>query len=141
MTAQVAINAMFQQFNDSWNAGASAIVGYVPAVRYKGKKESAIPDATLYWCRVSEQTVMEARKAIGNHYFESSGLVFVQIFAPQADPQGEMNCRALANLARDAFRAQNALVDFKNSRALPLDPENGFWRYNTVTEYDYTEVR
>lgn len=141
MTAQVAIDSMFGQFLTAWKAGSAAIVGYVPEVRYQGRIQQALPDASKYWCRLSEQTVLENRKAIGNVLFESSGLIYVQIFAPQSLPDGFQKARALANLARDAFRAQNPLVRFINARATEVPSEDGFHRFNTVTEYDYTEVR
>lgn len=141
MTTQVAIDSMFAQFLAVWNAGAAAIAGYVPEVRYQGISKQAIPDTSKYWCRLSEQTVLENRAAIGNQFFESSGLVYVQIFAPQSDPRGFQNARALANLARDAFRAQNPLVRFMNARAIKVPDEDGFYRFNTVTEYDYMESR
>lgn len=141
MTTQVAIDSMFAQFLTAWNAGAAAIVGYVPEVRYQGKIYQALPDGSKYWCRLSEQTVLESRHAIGNQFFDSSGLVYVQVFAPQSLPQGFQNARALANLARDAFRVQNPVVRFINARAVEVAAEDGFHRFNTVTEYDYTEVR
>jgi hypothetical protein len=141
MTAKAAIDSMFTQFNTAWQSNAAAICGYAPEIRWQGVKESSIPDGSKYWCRVSEQTVMEQAHAIGNKLYESSGLVYVQIFAPQTDAQGFNNCRELANLARDAFRAQNALVSFKNSRATQVADEKGFYRFNTVVEYDYTELR
>jgi len=141
MTAQVAIDSMFGQFVTAWKAGAAAIVGYVPEIRYQGISKQSIPDTSKYWCRLSEQTVLENRAAIGNKFFESNGLVYVQIFAPQNDPQGFQNARALANLARDAFRMQNPLVRFINARATKVPDEDGFYRFNTVTEYDYMEAR
>jgi hypothetical protein len=141
MTAQVAIDSMFAQFYADWKDGTPAIVGYVPETRWQGVRYAALPAGDQYWCRVSEQTVLETRAAIGNQFFESSGLVFVQIFAPMTDPKGFENARALAELAKNAFRKQNALVRFQNARNTPLPSEDGFYRYNVVTEYDYKESK
>lgn len=141
MTAQVAIDAMFAQFNAAWQAGTAAVVGYVPEIRWQGREKETPPPGDKYWARVSNQTVGEGNAAIGNSLFESYGLVFVQVFAPKSEADANEKGRALAVLARNVFRAQNPLVCFRHARVQELEPEAAFIRFNAVTEYEFYELK
>lgn len=144
-----AVDAMFKLFNDAWSAGASAIVGSVPPIRWQGVEGRDKPLPNSYWCRVSTQNVLERQTthktgvAIGeNRRYTSSGLLFVQLFCPMSSADAMDKGRQLATLARDAFRGKTTPNDvwFRNARINELPPEESFYRFNIVVEYEYDDI-
>src|SRR3954470_22159879 len=109
MTSQVAIDSMFGDILSAMQSGATAIVGYVPEMRWQNVEKSTLPDGGLYWIRSSIQTLLEGEAALGNVLFDSSGLVVVQVFGPMSDSQAGQKTLALANMIRDKFRSRNSL--------------------------------
>jgi hypothetical protein len=142
VTYPQAIDAIFTQFNTAWQA-ASGICGYVPEIVWP--LTDSKPDSSKIWARVSTQTVFEAQGALGQvnasgqRDYQSSGLVFVQMFFPKV-PANVAISRQIAKLARDAFRAQNADVWFRNARIRELEDENGMLRFNATAEYEFNEL-
>jgi hypothetical protein len=140
-----AIDEMFAMFSTAWNAQSMAIVGYVPAIRWPGVEEPEKPDLTKFWARVSQQTVIERQITFRNGVdkrYETSGLLFVQIFAPMSDPQAMAKLRALAVVARNTFRgkASASLIWFRNCRINELAPDGKAYRLNVVSDYQYDEI-
>lgn len=138
------INGAFWQV---WNAAeVSALVGYVPDVRWPMVEEPAEPDSSKYWARVSIQTVFEEQTALAGsdtkRRYTASGLVFVQIFCPKSiSNSGEIG-RKLAEIARKGYRGKSTpnKVWFRNVRINELSPENLFNRLNVVAEFEYDET-
>lgn len=134
-------------FWQTWNAAeTSSLVGYVPDVRWPLVEESAEPDSSKYWARLSIQTVFEEQTALagndGKRRYTASGLVFVQIFCPKSiSNSGEVG-RKLAEIARNAYRGKTTpnKVWFRNVRINELSPENLFYRFNVVAEFEYDET-
>lgn len=141
-----AIDQMFSLFNSAWNAETMAIVGYVPDVRWPGVEEPGTPDASKYWARVSQQTVIEEQSTIsddnGKRRYTASGLIFVQLFCPKSEAAAMENGRKLAIIARNSFRGKttSGKVWFRNARINELAPEESAYRFNVVAEYEYDEV-
>lgn len=144
-----AVDAMFKLFNDAWNAGAAAIVGSVPHVRWPDVEEPAKPITDAYWCRVSLNTILEGQTTLKvgvapseNRRYTSTGLLFVQLFCPMSDAQAADKGRQLAVLARNAFRGNETSngVWFRNARIVPLAPEENAYRFNIVVEYEYDDI-
>lgn len=141
-----AIDQMFSLFNSAWNAETTAIVGYVPEVRWPGVEEPGTPDASKYWARVSQQTVIEEQTTIGDsngkRRYTASGLIFVQIFCPKSEAAAMENGRNLAVIARNSFRGKttSGKVWFRNARINELAPEESAYRFNVVAEYEYDEI-
>jgi hypothetical protein len=137
-----AIDAMFSEVKTGLDAGWPAIVGTMPELRWQGRETTPPPDGGVYWARVSQQTVLERQQTLGKlgeRKFESCGLIFVQIFCPRSSVESFEKGRQLAQVARNVFRGQNSGVWFRNARINELDPEQGFWRFNVVSEYEFTE--
>lgn len=148
-TYQGAINAMFGRFRIAWESGSPWIVGYVPYVYWQGVRDPRPVDMSVYWARVSQQTVDEQRGSLSNDVGEPgkarynvAGLIFVQLFCPQKDAASMERGRALAVVARDAFRGHTAdgVVWFRNARINELEPESLADRFNVVAEYEYDEL-
>jgi hypothetical protein len=140
-----AIDQMFALFNTAFNAGAPSIVGYWPLIRWPGIGESATPDASKFWCRVSQQTVHEEQstlRADNKRRYTADGLVFVQLFCPKSDIEAMEKGRLLAVLARDSFRGKttSGKVWFRNARINELPPEESAYRFNIIAEYEYDEI-
>ncbi len=138
------INAVFWQ---DWNsAKTSSVVGYVPDIRWQNVEEPSIPDGSKFWGRVSTQTVFEEQTSLaGNESkkrYTSSGLVFVQIFCPKSNAQANEFGKKLAEVARNSFRGKStpSKVWFRNARINELSPEDLFYRFNVVAEFEYDEL-
>lgn len=146
---QTAINDIFTLINSAWIAGAATAVGETAELRFVGvEKEGKIP-TDKFWGRVSTQGVNEGQASIangvgapGNRRWRADGLVYVQLFAPKSRNTAMQKLRALAQLARNAYRGKQSVngVSFYNARIQELDPEELFHRINVVAEYQYDEL-
>jgi len=145
ITYEEAIDEIFGIFNAAWLDNSAAVVGYVPEVRWPGVEEPEKPDLSKFWARVSQQTVIEGQSSLRNgdagQRYTTDGLVFVQIFCPKSDSLGMTNGRKLAIIARNSFRgnATSGQVWFRNARINELPPEENWYRFNVVAEYEYDE--
>lgn len=140
-----AIDDIFTLFRTAWLAQTAAIVGYVPAVRWPGVEEPTRPPVDKFWARVSQQTVIERQITFRNvvdKRYETNGLLFVQVFAPMSDPQAMERLRALAVVARNAFRGKATASEiwFRNARINELPPDGKAFRCNVVADYQYDEI-
>lgn len=140
-----AIDEMFGIFKTAWEANSAAVASYIPEVRWPGVEEPTTPETSKFWVRVSQQTVDEEQSSLRNGDFvqryTADGVIFVQLFCPKSDAQSMTNGRKLAIIARNAFRgnATSGKVWFRNARINELPPEEKFYRFNVVAEYEYDE--
>lgn len=148
-TRSEARNEINGLFLAAWNANAAAIVGYVPNVEWQGVQPRTTPDPSKYWARVSMQTVFEEQTTLstcegkpGQKRYTASGLVFVQLFCPKSLGQAFELGGELAEVAKKAFRGKSTpgKVWFRNARINEIDPEDLYYRYNVVTEFEYDEL-
>lgn len=142
---------IFALFKTAWDANTAALTpgAYVPEVRWQGKEVGTKPPSDKHWARISTQSVLETQATLsdcveepGKSRYESSGLVFVQVFSPKSQATAYEVGQQLAIVARNAFRGKktSGQVWFRNVRINNLDPENLFYRFNVVAEYEYDEV-
>lgn len=150
-TPEQAEDETFALFKAAWDDGASAIVGYTPEVRYEGKEKTSVPAVSKYWVRISMQFVAEDQATLsdcvavaGSKRFETSGLVFVQVFAPKTDSaEGYRKGRLLAKLARNAFRGKHTSpgnVWFRRCRINNVLPDADFYKFNVVSDFQFQEI-
>lgn len=117
-------------------------------ILWPGLEKVLPPDGTKYWIRVSHQPVLSPQTAMsgcapGQRRFTTSGLTFLQLFAPTADKQYGRTALLLATIARDALRsARLDTVVFRNARINPLTApiQNDQYRLNVVAEHEYDEL-
>ncbi len=153
LTPQEATDLMFGRYAAAIATVTPGVLAYVPATLYQGMKSSAVnsdrPDATKYFCRVSQQTVMEEQRTLstdcfapGFKRFGVDGLLTVQIFCPKSDARAWELGRAVARIVRDKYRRNVAgdSIVYRRSRILELEPELEFLRLNVIAEYEYDEI-
>lgn len=133
----------------AWNANTSAIVGYIPELRYQNVINPAKPDSSKYWARLSIQTVTEEQATLatnisgeGQSRYTTNGLIFVQVFAPLSDSLAGRNGQLISQVAKKAFRGHttSGKVWFRNGRIQELPDDSQFARFNVVTQYQYDEL-
>jgi hypothetical protein len=144
-----AIDEMFAQFRAAWNAGAGAVAGSIPEIRWPGLEKAGNQATDVYWCRVSQQGVDEYQTGFSNGALPGSnrrytayGLIFIQLFAPIADAEALEKLRLLAQLARDAYRGKQTPggAVFNHCRIRELDPEEMWQRINVIVEYEFDMI-
>lgn len=137
-----ATDEMFALVAAGWQASLS-IVTPIPELRWPADT-SAIPDPSQYWARVSRQTVLERQATFRNGVkrYVTSGLIFVQVFAPVSEANGWEKGSKLAKLARNIFRGAetSSSVWFRNARINELTADRGAHRFNVVAEFEYDEL-
>lgn len=135
------INALFL---NAWNAETTAIVGYVPEIRWQNVQQRPIPDGSKFWVRVSKDTVFEQQRTLspGFRKYEATGLIFVQLFCPKSNHQAFELGQQLAVVARNAFRGKSTenCIWFRNVRINEIPPEELFYRINIIAEFEYDEL-
>lgn len=144
-----AMDEIRQTFVDKWEAESASIVGYIPEVRYANLEKKETSDGSKYWVRVSVQTASEEQSTLSNceglpgqKRFTNFGIAIIQIFCPKSDVRSNELGEKLAMLSRNAYRgkATKGRVWFRNTRIQELAPEELFYRFNVVTEYEYDEL-
>ena len=146
MTYEQAIADMFGLFNASWQAGTTAIVGYVPEVRWPGIEVQTTPDLSKFWARVSQKTSFETQSALRNgdagQRYTNNGTIYVQIFCPVSEVGSITKGRKLGELARNAFRGKHSIngVWFRNARILEMPTERDWFAFTVQTDYIYDET-
>ncbi len=145
-TFDQAKDQIFKLFYDAWKANTTAIVGYVPEVRWVGVEKPERPDASKYWVRVSKQVVGEEQTTLSDGVtkrFTAYGIVFVQLFCPKSEAKETKHGEKLAVVARNAFRGKTTpgKVVFRNARINDgLAPEEQYYRFNIVAEFEYDDL-
>lgn len=146
-TYEAAYDATTTRFETEWNAGAAAIVGMVPEIRFQGIEKGEIPEA--HFCRFSFNPVVEAQSTLRNgehgQRYTTVGNVIIQVFAYRrgAKPaEVEEYARKLAILARDIFRGKcfTGGIVFRNCRVNRLTSEDKYNRHNVIADFEYDEI-
>jgi len=147
-TYRQAVDDIFTLFAAKWNAETTAIVGYIPVVQYQNIEAPGKIPTDKYWCRVSQKGIDEQQSSLsnsviapGNRNYSPIGLVFVQLFAPRSAHNAMLTLRALAEVARSAYRGKRSPNDvvFNRTRIVELDPDETFFSINVISEYEYDE--
>jgi hypothetical protein len=148
LTHEQATSEINRTFFAEWSAGAAAIAGYVPEVRWQNVEKGPIPDASKFWARVTvneggefQATLATNCGTVGARRFRSYGLVAVQIFCPKSLSTAAETGKKLAQLAKNAFRkAPESNLAFSNCYTKSLPPEAEYYRFNVIAEYEYDEI-
>lgn len=142
-------NQMNAMFWASWQLNTPSICGYIPEVRWQGKEDRSLPDASKFWVRVSQQTLIEQQTAFSKNVnnnagrrFTTKGLMFIQLFCPKSETRSFQMGAELAVVAKNSLRGKSTAncVWFRNVRINELPPEELCFRFNVVAEYEYDEV-
>lgn len=145
----IAVEEMQTLFNTAWQANSGSVFGYIPAVEWYGREELGTADRAKVWARFSTDNVFEEQATLSTctgapfqRRYNGSGLIFVQLFLPKNVTNAVVLGRKLAKVARDAFRGKKTEggVTFYNARINDVPPEELFYRFNVVIEYDYDEL-
>lgn len=115
---------------------------------WDGIEKAFPPNGQQYWIRVSHQSIISPQTTLngcvpGQRRFTTSGLTFLQLFAPTADKQYGRKALLLATIARDCLRtARLDTVLVRNARINKLTAplENDQYRLNVVAEHEYDEL-
>lgn len=144
-TPTTARDEIFRLFTDGW--AAQSIVEGDLDLRYQGRELPNIPRG--YWGRISTQMVTSQQSAhtmpdgpeASPIEYETNGLVFVQVFAPMAEPDSYRNGDLLAAYCVDIFRRTETAsgVWFRNGRFNELEADGQNYRWNVKVEYQFTE--
>lgn len=144
-----AVSEMQKLFKAAWLANSGAIFGYVPAIEWYGLESLGKADRSKVWVRFSTDNVFEEQATLSTcvdvpfqRRYNGSGLVFIQLFLPKSVDNAVPLGRRLAQVARNAFRGKKTEggVTFYNTRINDVPPEELFYRFNVVSEYDYDEL-
>lgn len=152
LTTPEARKQMFDRIDSVWSTQAAAIAGALPEMRYQGVKEAAKPGADKYWARASTQHVLTRQSAFTNQeqgeggskvIYETSGVLYIQIFAPMSDLTGWARGELLAQLGKGMFMAweTSGSVWFRNPRFEELEDDGTWYRWNVKVDFQYSEAK
>lgn len=133
-----------------WDAGAAAIVDYVPDIRFQGVEESTLPGADKYWMRCGTTTVATPQRGhmmpevgISQPVYDNFGFITLQIFAPMKSPESYAKGELLAELGQRMFMASETggSIWFRNPRIRELDNDGTWYRWNVIADYQFSQVK
>lgn len=134
---------------NAWTAGVPSIAGSAGhSLRFKGKKEA---NPAGYWARVSADRIASPLASLadettfGNNKkrYETTGVVFVQVYAPKSENNSFKKGLQIAEIVRDAFRSagQAGSVWYEDARINDLPDDGSSWRWNVVATFRYDTIR
>lgn len=143
-TERDAFDDMTKRLNDIWAANSITIVGTAPKILFPSKVETAkdIP-ADDFWARFWKTNDAATQRSLSRPaIFTTTGMLFVQIFAPASLKQAAIQGRALAMLARDAYRGITTPngVWYRDVLIREMLPEPKWFPYRVSARYSFDEV-
>ena len=142
ITYIAAIDEIFDEFLVYWNANvASVSLGYLPEIRWQNVESKSLIDTTKHYLRISHTTIIERQVSLKGtkKLYDTKGFIKIQFYFSKATLD-KGDDRALTTIVRDAFRkASSSNVWYRNSRILPLPPEEDFYRADVISDYTYSE--
>lgn len=137
---------IYSLVSSEWHDMTVDILGQPADIRYAGtidKTKPAVPDNGLYWCRVSMQIVVEGQETLRQETrrYQTTGLVFVQLFCPVVDNKALTNLDLLSERMRNAFRADRSdKIEFTRSQINDSIAAEANWlRANVVSTFQYRQ--
>ena len=150
LTPQNARKELLALVDTCWQAGAAAIVGYLPEMRYQGVEEGSTPGADLYWGRASTQTVATPQRGhrmpevgISKPVYDNFGFITLQLFAPMKSSDSYAKGELLAELGQAMFMASETggSIWFRNPRIIELANDGTWFRWNVIADYQFSQVK
>jgi hypothetical protein len=143
-----AIDAMFS-IAQAAIARVSDNIVHIAETRWPGVAEKNPPNENVYWIRVSEQVVLSGQASLsssvgkaGSKRYETTGLLFIQIFCPKSDPTAVPNGRLIQTALVNAFRAPSGDSNlwFRNQMPKPMSFNPTSYQFNVAVTYQYGEI-
>lgn len=149
MTTYIAAyDQMHQMFTQGVNAGASAILGYVPEMRFLGVQKRENPPTDKFWIRFTVVSLTTPQSGVGvnssqtgSRKYTDYGYLMAEVFCPKSSPTAWRQGQLLATMIRDLFRGTETegCVWFRNPRINPIDPVDNFYRLHVIADYEYDD--
>lgn len=150
LTPQQARKQLLAHVQNCWNAGAAAIVDYIPEIRFQGVEVPELPGADKYWMRCSTNTVATPQRGhrmpevgISKPVYDNIGFITLQLFAPMKSPESYAKGELLAELGQGMFMASETggSIWFRNPRIRELDNDGTWYRWNVIADYQFSQVK
>lgn len=150
VSAPNARREMFAHVNTCWQANTTAIVGYIPEIRWQGLEKSGLPGSDKYWMRASTREVDTRHKGhrlpvagLSEVVYDTEGVITLQIFAPMRQRTAYDLGEKLAHEGRKIFMAAStpSAVWFRRPRVVELDNDGTWYRWNVSADYQFSQVK
>ena len=140
-----AVDELRNLFNVNFQTLPTSILSYVPDIHWEGVELSSDIDTSKFWIRFSERSSGTNQSSLRNDglvkRYRNRGFVFVQVFCP-VSVEGSMNTgRRIADFVKKIFQGHSISgnIWFRETRVQTLDPENLWYRFNVIAEYQHDE--
>lgn len=133
---------------DAVTAGATAIVGYVPEMRFDRVRIPGqnVPDASKHWLRISchdddspQTAFVGETPGASSKQFTTNGMTIVELYAPMSRITGAREQDTLAQLVQSALRNVETPngVWFRNPTIRNVQDDGKSYRLNVTVEHEY----
>jgi len=144
-TYEQTVNEILALFNASL-LNINSLLGYSAHIEWPGIDSGTTIDNSKFWARISLQQVTSGQSTLsenvssnGQKRFTSTGLIFVQIFAPKDNTSLPL-LQKVDMLVQNCFRHSTANVILRNSRIKELNPTDGSLNHNVIADYEFDEI-
>jgi len=128
---------------DHYKAATLAVLGAEGELRYGGGPDRTTPANDKYWARIAAQVVDQRQETLRleTKRWVTTGLVYVQLFAPITDRRGQPRLDAIAELVKNAFWThQNEEIEFTNAWINDNVAAEPQWiRANVISNFAYRQ--
>jgi len=130
-----------------WDAGTTAVAGYVPAMFYDGVPSASDPDPAKAYARMNVRHVSGRQASLagpdGRRRYEKLGIVVVSVFAPIGAAGGQTLGERLAQVAKDALegRATASGVWFRDAVIAEVGASGPWDQFDVTADFRYDEFK
>lgn len=123
----------------------SAILTYVPEIRWQGVENNNPLPASQLWARVTKLETDEDQKYVSNsvntRLFNHIGILSVELFGPKTVLTIYDDLQSCATNIRNAFRVKTSPngVRYSKVRIIEVPNDNLWYKINVIIEYEYDE--
>jgi hypothetical protein len=148
-----ACDVLYQMATDALNAINSSITSIIPPaqmdIRYPGTEITTPANDSFYWARVSSDVVISGQATLatdvnnpGQKRYDSTGLLYIQLFCPKSDPKAVQNGMLFQTQLLNALRAPtgDSNLWLRNQRPKPMTYNDGNYQFNVVATFEFSEI-
>lgn len=144
-----AVNELRSLFNTNFQTLPLTVLSYVPDIYWEGDEPVSPIDNSKFWVRFSERNSSNNQSSLRNDgltkRYRNRGFVFVQVFCPKIVEGLNKSSFSIgleiANFVKKIFQGHSTSdnIWFRETRVQTLDPENLWYRFNVIAEYQHDE--
>lgn len=138
---------IFTAINTSWSSGTTAIVGYIPTIKWPDVDLGSHPDLSKFYLEPWIETISNNQSTL-THFVGNSpkirytcvGIVNCIIYAPKGLLESSTKLKLLSQLVQNSIQKGTTNVIIKNCKITKLFPTDGISKYGVFAQFEFDSI-